>query len=71
VNMSKLAMLLTGAVRQQAEALREQKGRLAKMERALLLKQASGMNILPKHRRESLLRRLTRRKLRAAQRKVR
>jgi hypothetical protein len=71
VNMSKLAMLLTGAVRQQAEALREQKGRLAKMERALLLKRASGMNILPKHRRESLFRRLIRRKLRATQRKLR
>jgi hypothetical protein len=71
VNMSKLAMLLTGAVRQQAEALREQKGRLSKMESLLDLQQASRRSILPKHRRESLLRRWIWRKLRAARRKLR
>jgi hypothetical protein len=32
VNMSKLAMLLTGAVRQQAEALQMQKGRIERLE---------------------------------------
>jgi hypothetical protein len=64
VNMSKLAMLLTGAVRQQAAALSEQLDRISKMESLLELQQRSTMNILPTHPRASLFRRLIQRKLR-------
>jgi hypothetical protein len=73
VNMSKLAMLLTGAVRQQAAAPSEQLDRAScKDGEPLLLQQSvQAMNILPTHRRASLISQADTAKTSAEQRKLR